>query len=246
MTDAETALWDAYGREPSDDARNALALFYWPRIARLAGRLAWKQRGSGCIVAADDLAQAGLVAVMEALPAHRRGARGYWTWLARRALGGMKDAIRACDHVQHTARYCAGLVEAIDAQEPGLSEAQVAKRLRVSRVTVRHLRDLRAQMCPPLRLDGPVGEDGDMGFEGLLPAPGRPVGHEAEAKEAAERALRGLLPRERLILTVVYGHGWTMQQAGALVGASQSRVSQVVADALVRVRERGNDERAAD
>ncbi len=49
---------------------------------------------------------------------------------------------------------------------------------------------------------------------------------------------RGLSPSERLVLVLYYYESLTMTETGAVLGLSESRVSQIHKDVLARLRRR--------
>lgn len=78
----------------------------------------------------------------------------------------------------------------------------------------------------------------------LLPADEEPTPAEsAESSDAFEAWLRGFNAAERHIVREYVVNGTTMKRIGADLGLSESRVSQMFASILERLRERSNDPR---
>lgn len=93
----ESQLWDDYARSASSlPARNALVLFYWPLVERIARRVA--RRLPAAAPPWEELAQEGFFGLRTAIARFDQG-KGilFATFAARRVHGAMVDYLRDID-----------------------------------------------------------------------------------------------------------------------------------------------------
>ncbi len=195
-------------------------------------------------VQADDLIQAGMIGLLEASRNYdaTQGA-SFETYAGIRIRGAMLDEIRKGDWVPRSvhrrAREMAEAVRKVEnltgrdardheiADEMGLELASYHKILQdVSGHRVLSFEDLGID-------DGGIGDafpDGATNpYEGL---------ERADFKKALADAISGLPERERLVLTLYYDEEMNLREIGAVIGVSESRISQIHSQALIRLQAR--------
>jgi RNA polymerase sigma factor for flagellar operon FliA len=212
-----------------------------PFVEALARRMAASMPHS---IDLGDLVQDGVIGLIDA--AHRfdegRGIK-FETFAERRIRGAMIDALRRDAWPRGVRRQRRELEAAREAlrQELGYepSLADLAARVgsdekRLGRTIVRIT---TIESTSPLA----IGENID---ESSLPAalvpsePDRPDAayEKIEFEERMRAAIGGLPPREQKVITMYYYGEVTMKQIGAAIGVNESRVSQLHARALRRLR----------
>ncbi len=197
------------------------------------------RRYIGCGVEPDDLFQLGVIGLIKAIDNFdaRRGVQ-FSTYAVPKIAGEIRRFLRddGAVRVSRTVRERAASLErerlrlaSESGREPTLSELAAAAGLSAEEAAV--------CLCAPLRvssLDEPVGEDG---------APLRElIAGENGEERLLERldlrdALRALDDVERRVLLLRYWRDMTQQQAGALLGMSQVKVSRTEKRAVARLRE---------
>ena len=219
-----------------------------PFVESLARRVAASMPRS---VELGDLVQNGVIGLIDAARRFDEG-RGirFETFAQPRVRGAMIDALRRDAWprgIRRQRRELAAAREELRRElgtEPSLSELAARVKsgeARLSRTIVR----IRAIECTsPL----PAGEslDGTSLPAGLVPPEPESPDRVHEAREARARvraAIRSLPPRDRRVVALYYYGDATMKQIAAEIGVNESRVSQLHARALQRLRERLDVER---
>lgn len=192
----------------------------------------------------DDLMQAGLIGLLEAA-ANFDPSRGasFDTYAGIRIRGAMLDEVRKSDwtprsvHQRH--RQIVEAIQRIEARTGGAAEdAEVARELGMS-INEYHdaLRD--AASCRLFSLEQPFTSV-DEPLE--VPAerePGPETRAQAtELKGRLAEAIGGLPEREQLVLSLYYHEELNLKEIGTVLGVSESRVSQIHSQALLRLRAR--------
>ncbi len=220
--------------------RNALVEAHLPQVKFIAERMAAKLPPS---VDRDDLIGAGVLGLLDAVdkfdPA--RGVQ-FKTYAEMRVRGAMLDSLRSLDWAPRSMRHRAREIEAAYhriEQERGRSaeEDEVAAALGLS-VAEFHtlLGELRG-----LTLLGLEGDDEDDEY----PVPQIPDDPERgplalyERTESRDRligAIDRLPERERQVIALYYLEELTMKEIGSVLGVTESRVSQLHTQAILRLR----------
>lgn len=244
----ETArLWAEYKRQRSPAAREALILMYAPLVRYVAGRVAV---GLPPSVELDDLVSYGLFGLVDAIdkfdPA--RGVK-FETYAAGRIRGAIIDGLRAADWVPRSVRQRAREVEQTVAKleaELGRppSEEEICRALGLKLSQYRDLlRELQViNLCSLDELL--VGDDEDhrtrVGELVEDPHATDPVAAAAtqEVKRFLAEAIDELPERERLVIALYYYEGLTLKEIGAILEVTESRVSQIHTQAILRLRSR--------
>jgi RNA polymerase sigma factor for flagellar operon FliA len=200
-----------------------------------------------------DLVQDGMLGLIDA--AHRfdeeRGIR-FETFAERRVRGAMIDALRRDAWPRGIRRVRRQLEAAREdlrrelGGEPSL--ADLAARIgtdetRLGRTIVRiNTSESTSPMAKADQLDGASLPPA------LVPAevPGPDTSYtDVETRERIRRAVSTLPPRERKVIGMYYFREATMKQIGAEIGVNESRVSQLHARAIERLKKAFENEQAA-
>jgi RNA polymerase sigma factor FliA len=236
--EAET-LWRKWKERRDLRARDRLVLSYSPMVRYIAAR---KVRELPAHCDLDDLASAGLVALMEAVdrfdPAKGASFEQYaWT----RVAGALLDELRKQDWASRSVRREARRIErardSFFARNGTMPiEAELAVELGTTvddlRATVEDIErsDIASLNAPARGLDdGTVTEVGD-----TLQAPQGEHEPEitilgADRNAAMRAAIARLSERERHVLSLVHVQELPGAEIGRMLGISESRVSQILA-----------------
>ena len=213
-------------------------------VKRIAYHLAGRLTPS---VQVDDLIQAGLLGLLEAARVYdsRQGAT-FETYAGIRIRGAMLDEMRKTDwtprSVHRNARRLSEAVRAVESREGREARPQeVAAEMGVDLDSYHAmLRD--AVTSRVLSFEDMFEADSDR--EDILPGDGEtPVEslvHEG-FRQAVTEAIGGLPEREGLVLALYYDEELNLREIGEVLGVTESRVSQIHSQALVRLRARLSD-----
>ncbi len=215
------------------------------RHASLVKRIAYHLIGRlPASVQADDLIQAGMIGLLEAARNYdaSQGA-SFETYAGIRVRGAMLDEIRKGDWVPRSvhrkARQMAAAVREIehkhgrDARDHEVAEAmeldlnayyKVLQDVSGHRVLSFEDVGVDEDAMSSLAADKSTNPD-----EGLL---------KEDFKRCLAEGISGLPERERLVLTLYYDEELNLREIGAIIGVSESRVSQIHSQALIRLKAR--------
>jgi RNA polymerase sigma factor for flagellar operon FliA len=193
----------------------------------------------------EDLISAGVVGLMDAFakfdPEKKVQFRSYAQFRIR---GAILDSLRTLDWSPRELRRKGRAVEeAIRVLTSRLgrapSESEVAAEMAISLDEYQQLLgDLKGLEIGTLHVE----RNEDSGDEELAYVPGRPEEDplfrclRGELEERLTEAITKLPERERLVMTLYYYEEMTMREIGLALGVVESRVSQVHASAVARLR----------
>lgn len=195
-------------------------------------------------VQVDDLIQAGMIGLLEAAKNYDSGqGASFETYAGIRIRGSMLDEIRKGDwaprSVHRKARQVAEAVRVIENKTGrDAKDHEVAEQLEMS-IEQYHKTLQDASGCRLLSFE-------DMGsYDEAIPSktsvdmynPFDGVQRD-DFKRALTREISKLPERERLVLTLYYDEDLNLREIGAVIGVSESRVSQIHSQALIRLQSR--------
>ena len=221
--------------------RDALIEAHLPQVRFIADRLAAKLPPS---VDRDDLIGAGVLGLLDAFEKYdpSRGVL-FKTYAEMRVRGAMLDSLRDLDWAPRSMRRRAREVEAAYAQveqQRGhkASEEEVAAALNL---TVAEFQQLLSELNG-LTITGFERDDDDDASARARQIQDDPahtplaVFERAELREKLAAAVDRLSERERQVVALYYLEELTMKEIGAVLGVTESRVSQVHTQAVLRLR----------
>jgi RNA polymerase sigma factor for flagellar operon FliA len=214
---------------------------YAPLVKRIAYHLLARLPAS---VQVDDLIQSGMIGLIEAAK-NFDGSKGasFETFAGIRIRGSMLDEIRRGDWTPRSVhRNSRMIAEAIAELESELGrdvkDSEVAEKLDISLDEYHH-------MLSDASSGRIIGiEDLGISDDVLVTANDKEDDHlyEQQANDAFQQALikniSSLPEREAIVLSLYYNDELNLKEIGAVLDVSESRVSQIHSQALVRLRSR--------
>jgi RNA polymerase sigma factor for flagellar operon FliA len=239
------AVYKAIARtkETIEDAQS-LAERHAPLVKRIAYHLLCRLPPS---VQVDDLIQAGMIGLLEA-SRHYDSTQGasFETYAGIRIRGAMLDEIRKGDwaprSLHRKVREVAKAVQEVEVKTGrDAKDSEVAEHLGIS--LDEYFQILQHSTEHRIFSFEEVPSKVENQTEGLTDRILGPLENmESSAfREALAKAIDGLPERERLVMSLYYDDELNLREAGQVLGVSESRVCQIHAQALVRLRARLSD-----
>ena len=225
----------------TETEREALIESHLPLVKFIADRLAAKLPSS---VDRDDLISAGMIGLLDAVDKYD-ASRGvmFKTYAEMRVRGAMLDSLRDLDWAPRSMRRRAREIEAAYLQleqhyNRPATEEEIAAHLGLS-ISEFHrlLGDIRGLTVTGLD----YAEDDETGIRPRQ-IPSDPAQmplaryEQAEVSEHLAKAIDKLPERERQVVALYYLEEMNMKEIGAVLGVTESRVSQVHTQAVIRLR----------
>jgi RNA polymerase sigma factor FliA len=214
---------------------------HMPLVKRLAHHMKAKLPPS---VEVDDLVQAGMMGLLDAINRYEEthGAQ-FETYAVLRIRGAMLDELRNSDWMPRSTRQNMRKVEAaLSTLQQRLgrppSESEVAKMLKISLADYQDMlgdsgghqlvyyEDFHADDGNDSFLDRYAVDDDDP-LKSLL---------DTDFRQAVIDAIDALPPREKILMGLYYEEELNLKEIGAVMGVSESRVSQLHTQAVARLR----------
>lgn len=227
--------------------RDAQLRQYAPLVHRLAHLMIARLPAS---VELDDLIQVGMIGLTEALARYEpsMGVQ-FETFASQRIKGAMLDELRDADWMSRGSRKLQKDIEsAIHRLEQRLQrpprESEIAQELGMTLDEYHEtLSRMRGTQLVYLEDLGGRSDDGEEGFlERFLPDD---VEQNPEAiladrrmREALVDAIQRLPEREQYVMSMYYEHDMNLKEIAAVLGVTESRVSQIHSQAVARLRAR--------
>jgi RNA polymerase sigma factor for flagellar operon FliA len=214
---------------------------YGPMVRRMASQLIGRLPAN---VELDDLVQAGMIGLFDAMTRYEtdRGAQ-FETFATQRVRGAMLDELRGSDWLPRSVRRNQRTIEsAIHRAEQRLGhapgEADIAEELGLPLAQYQRLLD-DARGAQLVHLDD-HDDDGEEGFLDRHVAASDGDPHESlndsRFRHALVAAIEKLPERERLVMGMYYEQEMNLKEIGAVLGVTESRISQLHSQAVARLR----------
>lgn len=231
---------DSYTQIQKDD----FAIRYAPLVKRIAHHLIARLPAS---VQLDDLLQAGMLGLLEAKNNFdaSKGA-SFETFAGIRIRGSMIDEMRRGDWVPRSihknSRAIASAIQLIE-QKTGRDarDTEVAEKLDVSVENYRQM--LMEVSCGHMMDFDGLGLSEDYFSEGLskrMMTPLEKIQRE-DFRDSLSGAIASLPEREKLVLALYYDEELNLKEIGEVLGVSESRISQINSQAMLRLQSRLKD-----
>ena len=225
--------------------REDVVLEYAPLVRQIANRLAARLPDS---LDRDDLVQAGMIGLLDAMEKFdpTREAQ-FRTYAEFRIKGAMLDDLRAVDWVPRSVRenaYRIGHVHQELSASLGRApnEEEIARHMGISLSEYQELL-IKSRAINMLSIQdlGHADADGDHGdiHEVLAdPFAGDPLEILSlnQLRSRMAKAISKLPEREQVLLSLYYDEGLNLKEIGMVMGITESRVSQIRTQAIIRLR----------
>lgn len=244
---SEDDLWRAYRARRETSIRDRLIEQYLPLVKYVAGKLAV---GMPQNVEFDDLVSYGVIGLFDAIEKFDPNKHvKFKTYAVTRVRGAIFDQLRQLDWVPRSVRQKTREIEetvrrleaqlgrsATDqeiARELGVSEREFEKLiLKISGTTVLSLNDVWYS-----------GDDSDhMSIGDSIESPHSrnpdTIVEKQEIKRVIVEAINELPDKEKKVLVLYYYEDLTLKEIGAVLGVTESRISQLHTKAIMRLRGR--------
>ena len=241
--EANALLWARYVAARDPGVRQELILQYAPLVKYVIGRLAISLPA---ILDYEDVLSYGTIGLIEAVERFDpdKGVK-FETYAISRIRGAIIDALRSLDRLPRSVRQKA---EDVDAAVNKLTnelgrdptDKEVAGTLGIT--LERYLKDVVDASWVTVSLDTVGASDGDDSGPGEIPVADPDADDFTLGIEQRETigeladAIRELPEREQLVLSLYYKDELTMREISGILGVSESRVCQLHARSLTRLR----------
>jgi RNA polymerase sigma factor for flagellar operon FliA len=225
--------------------REAFIQEFAPQIKYIAYRLAMRLPPH---IEVNELINAGVIGLIDALDRYdpSRDVK-FKTYAEFRIRGAMLDELRSLDWVPRSVRRKATVVErTMQELERRLGRAPTEEEMAGAMGMeaddyLRFLQDAAGSAIISVEdLHGHDGEDRDL-FETIAdPAAADPLeqARARETKQSIAKAIDRLPAKERLVVSLYYFEELTMKEIAAVLEVTESRVSQIHSQAVLRLRGR--------
>ncbi|MDH4224723.1 MAG: RNA polymerase sigma factor FliA [Deltaproteobacteria bacterium] len=240
MTNPYAAM-QAYKTKTREEA----VVEFAPLVKRIATRLTARMPAK---VEIDDLIQAGMIGLLDAIEKYDAGhAAQFRTYAEFRIRGAMLDELRSNDWVPRSVRDAGSRMskshrELLNELGRNPTDGEMAKKLDLP-INEYHDLLLKSRAIPLINLEDiqPHANDEDAAnFFDVLedPACKNPL-DELSLRDVAGRiaqAIDTLPEKERLVLSLYYDEDLNLKEIGEVLGLTESRVSQLRTQSIVRIR----------
>lgn len=228
------------GNAFSGDARDALITQHLPKVKYIADRMAAKLPSS---VERDDLYGAGVVGLIDAVERFD-ASRGiaFTTFAEMRVRGAILDNLRSLDWASRSSRKRSKEIQAAFKtleQEKGraVTEEEVAAHLQMPlnelRESLREMYDLTVmnldekQPASGLSFSDIISDTANSPLDDL---------QDSETQKLLADAIDRLPEKERQVVALYYVEELNMKEIGQILSVSESRVSQLRTQAIIRLK----------
>lgn len=221
--------------------KNDLLTEHMPLVKRLAHHMKAKLPPS---VEVDDLVQAGMIGLLDAITRYEetQGAQ-FETYAVLRIRGAMLDELRNSDWLPRSMRQNMRKIEAaMSALQQKLghppSESEVAKSLKLSLADYQDMLSDGGGHQLVYYEDFHDAEGNDSFLDRYAVDDADPLRSlmDGDFRQAVIDAIEALPPREKILMGLYYEEELNLKEIGAVMGVSESRVSQLHTQAVARLR----------
>lgn len=214
-----------------------------PLVRRMAHHLIARLPAS---VELDDVIQAGMMGLLDAIQRYEddHGAQ-FETYAAQRIRGAMLDALRAHDWLPRGVRRAQRRIDkALQALEHRLgrtpNEAEIAAELGLSLADYRRLLEEARGTQLLFYEDLAPGAEDERSEDDAPDRQADPLARleDRRFREAVVAAIEHLPEREKQVMGMYYEQELTLREIAAVLGVTESRVCQIHAQAIARLRSR--------
>ena len=236
------SLWESFSETRNDIIREKLLFQYLPLVKQIAGGIIGKLPAS---VSIDELIDAGVIGLLESIDRYDTQASvKFETYAFTRVRGAMMDELRTRDWLPRSVRRSARAVDsAVRQLEQQLGRApeenEIAQHLEMPLSEYQQLlNDTNSGQLLPfeeLVADGGEPSNNELAnspFEQLL---------DGQQRQTLIEAIEALPEREKLLMALYYQEELNLKEVGAVLGVTESRVSQLHSQAVSRLRARLHD-----
>jgi len=228
---------------PLDGSRDEVLRRHLPLVRRVVQRLAARKPPH---IETDDLVSWGIVGLLDAIAKYdSKKEASFSTYAQFRIRGAILDHLRSLDWVPRSVRQKASLIEKVSRQLEGTLgrpplEEEIASELGVSLDAYQELLTKVGEMSLFSLEDlGFGGGEERFSFERAIEeGDADPLGTLLTRERVAivTEAIRRLPERERTVVTLYYHEELTMKEVGGVLGLTESRVSQLHSQAVLRMK----------
>ncbi len=214
---------------------------HMPLVKRLAHHMKAKLPPS---VEVDDLVQAGMIGLLDAINRYEEthGAQ-FETYAVLRIRGAMLDELRNSDWLPRSMRQNMRKIEmAMSTLQQRLghppTESEVAKLLKLSLADYQDMLSDGGGHQLLYYEDFHDNDGGDSFLDRYSVDDADPLRSllDGDFRQAVIDAIDGLPPREKILMGLYYEEELNLKEIGAVMGVSESRVSQLHTQAVARLR----------
>ncbi len=226
-------------------SKEEVVVEYAPLVRHIANRLAARLPDN---LDREDLVQAGMIGLLDAIEKYDSGREvQFRTYAEFRIRGAMLDDLRASDWVPRSVRDNAdriGKAHTALAAQLGRApeETELASKLEMNVDEYRELL-LKSRAVNLLSIEdlGHQSDDGDPGYIfDILEDPFSTNPLEAfslfDLKQRLVDAIEHLPDKEKLVLSLYYEEGLNLKEIGLVLGITESRISQIRTQSIIRLR----------
>lgn len=220
---------------------NEMVVKHAPLVKRIAYHLMGRLPNT---VQFDDLVQAGMLGLLESIK-HYDASQGasFETYAGIRIRGAMLDELRRSDwtprSVHKKARMVADAIREVENQVGrDAKDSEVAARLGISVDEYNHILQDSAS-CKTFSVEELIqGEEGVIeGVHATTQQPDEQLLQE-NFQKALAKAISELPERERVVISLYYDEELNLREIGKVLDVTESRVSQICSQAMLRLRAR--------
>jgi RNA polymerase sigma factor FliA len=233
--------WRRWLEKRDPVARDRLIVHYSPLVKFVAGRV-----GAGLPNSVDpgDLVSAGVFGLIDAVERFdsSRGVK-FETFAVPRIRGAVFDGLRSLDWVPRSVRSRAREVETAFTELEGRhgrapTDSELSAHLKLSGPEFQKwLNSIASTTVGPLDRALVAGAE-PRALTGDIPDTPASIVEDGEVRRLVRGEVKRLPDREKLVLSLYYDEGLTLNEIGGVLGVTESRVSQIHTKAVLHLRAR--------